>query len=250
VLPVDFKANANLICAGFNNGKFLIWYIEANECEEDEAKDNEFGASMEDDEGSCLVKLHIKKVYEFQLFNGPISLITPIIATGKESSHVRCAIASTDHTEIILFDLIKDAEFVLAPASSFMVLEDDERPESISLVSEALYVWCRSGQLFTFSLYAVDVNYYREKIAVKLPQCVMAEYCPALSESAKTFVVLDGTKSMQMCSMEIAIKRAMGGGGADVRVQYQQFVSRVNRHGNKVKLLLMRYNELNNNVTY
>jgi WD40 repeat protein len=223
VVPIDFKANANLICAGFDNGKLLIWYIEANECEEDDAKDNEFGAPMEDDEGSCLVKLIIKKVYEFQLFATPVTLLTPIITTGKENSHVRMAIGSLVRPEIILFEMMKDGEFILKPLPNIMFLESDEVPEALGLVTDSLYVWCRSGAVFTFSVHSADVNYYREKlVGVKLPMIYSAEYCPALSEKVRSFVLLTGTKVMYLCSMELASKRAVGSGG-DVRATYQEY---------------------------
>lgn len=222
VVPIDFKANANLICVGFDNGKFLIWFIEANECEDEEAKDNEFGSAMEDDEGSCLVKLNIRKVYEFQLFDAPISILTPIISQGKESAHVRMAVASFDRKEIIILEMMKDTEFLFKPSPNFMVLEDGEGPEAINLVHDTLFVWCRSGSLFTFSVITAEVNYYREKLDVKLPLIYSAAYCPALSEKIKAFVILTGTKVMSLCLMEMAVKRANSGG--DCRATYQNFV--------------------------
>lgn len=159
-LPVDHKFNACFMVVGTVQGNVEVWTVEAIEHDEEEVGEiTEVGnvtRTMEDDEGSCLVRLECKKLFEMKIFATPIAFVTPCSHTLNDLKYISAAVGSMQDDKVFILNLMKHDKVLHRSMSTYITLDDIDRPTCSVWHEDTLYIFCKSGMIYTIDSKNLD----------------------------------------------------------------------------------------------
>eukprot|EP01034_Spumella_vulgaris_P023933 gene23933-30217_t len=149
--------NSVICCVGLSNGTVELWGLNAHEHEESEEDRDEMQhvagetnadkvVLVEDDEGSCIVRIEIKRLFQSHVFHSAVSLLT-IIST---SSSTGLAIGSHSDRHVYLLNVVKQDVVELSNITSYIAVDEGEFPRAATWNEGTLCVFCASGSIYTF----------------------------------------------------------------------------------------------------
>ncbi|KAJ1410674.1 hypothetical protein B484DRAFT_187343, partial [Ochromonadaceae sp. CCMP2298] len=166
--------HAKLVVLATESGSVEVWTLDAQENEDDDAKESDDRAErrdvslrlIEDDEGSCLVRVEARKVFHTKVFPCPVgSLVTYTSKMGEKSS-LKLAMASPQDNRIFIMSLLTDDRIsVLSGIDAFVQLEGGDRPASLCWAADTLYVFCENA-VYLYSTKDTDTPVLSKRVAV------------------------------------------------------------------------------------
>lgn len=199
--------HAKLLLIGTEDGGVEVWTLEAQENEDEDAKDSaaedKNGLSvrmLEDDEGSCLVRLEARRIFQSKLFQHPVSLFAsfPVVFQEKDQHFLRIAVASDMDSRIYLFNAIKEEQIsVQAGVESFLTLDDAHVLRALTWNDDHLHIFCESGEVLLYQTKDCDVPQLKRVVRTGLPLVVDGSF----TASTTSAVFLTNSHSVQLCAV-------------------------------------------------
>jgi len=149
-----------VLCIGFANGYLEFWHLFGCEFDEEEAKEiansagygNTPGASelnrfIEDDEGTCIVKLEASYLMKNKIFNSSFHGFTTLTSeSGANNLDVRLAMTSVQDSQLYVMHIIKNNKLELAKVLDLYEITRNTQTNSAAVHS---LVWMDDA-LFSF----------------------------------------------------------------------------------------------------
>jgi len=155
--------HAKLMFLGTDDGSIQVWTLDAQENEDEDLREaleehenGEYVKMIEDDEGNCLVRLEMRKIFQLKLFDSAVRLLTFIPMQVKDlfnaAFHLKAAIASeTDHRIYILKVLQDNSVVVNSSIETYLSVGENRIPVSIIWNADSLYAFCDNGSVVIFN---------------------------------------------------------------------------------------------------
>jgi len=197
--------HAKLIVVGTETGSVEVWTLDAQENEDEDAKESaeDKGDSslrlIEDDEGSCLVRLEARKIYQTRVFVNPTSdmLTYPVSyeTKGKHAYAHKLAMCSDSDNRIFIMNLLKDDHLAVhSGIDAAISVDEGESPCSLYWYDDLLYVSCDTGSVYLFQTKEFDTPQLMNKLTVGVSDVLVN----SLSLSLMRTMVLDSTPQVTM----------------------------------------------------
>ncbi len=184
--------HARLLWIGTEDGGVEVWTLEAQENEDEDAKDS--GAAedknglsvrmLEDDEGSCLVRLEARRIFHAKLYEEPLSLFAayPVSLLEKDQHFLRVAAASDADKRIHFFNAIKDEQIAVQKGvESFLTLEGDCSLRSMIWSDDHLFLSCEDGSVLVYQTKDAEIPVLKRNVVTGLPFLVDATFTTSMT---------------------------------------------------------------------
>ena len=213
IIPLPMK-HARLLVIGTEDGVIEVWSLEAQENEDEDARDSSTSEDkggyslrlVEDDEGSCLVRLESRRIFQTKLFAGPASLITAFPSSNKDQTSLRIAIASESDSRIYFLSAIKDDIIAIQRnVDAFITMGKDAVLCSMAWSEDMLFLFCASGDILLYQTRDCDVPQAKRVISSGCNEISVASF----TASSSTAVVLTNSCSMLVCPVKsLSVERS------------------------------------------
>lgn len=207
LVPLPMK-HAKLLLVGCEDGSVEVWTLEAQENEDEDARDSaaeeKSGYSLrliEDDEGSCLVRLEARKIFHIKLFQNPVSqfLAFPVSIIEKDQHLLKLAVAAEADPHVYFITALKDDQIAISKGvDSFLTVDQSQALRSMTWVDNILYLFCENGDILLYQTRDVEIPQLKHRMECGL--CDIVE--GSLTASTTSVVVLSNSPQMHICSLQ------------------------------------------------
>lgn len=200
--------HTRLVCIGTDDGYLQVWSMDAQENEDEDARDvsddtaspiDSDGVcckSLEDDEGGCNVRLEMRKIFQTKFYDGVLSMITFMPITNKNVYNLKAAIASECSGNIYIINFLTDDSVVLNNGvETHFSLDNNEVPLSMLWSNNQLFVFNEHGSVYIFNS--------TDKINLSLKTKIIPNvvYSSLTYGAVDTVVLLNNTSFIHTCNI-------------------------------------------------
>lgn len=176
--------HAKLMFLGTDDGSIQVWTLDAQENEDEDVKealedheDGEYVKMIEDDEGNCLVRLEMRKIFQLKLFDSAVKLLTFMPMHVKDlfnsAFHLKAAIASETDNRIYILKVLQDNSVVVnSSIESYLSVGDNTIPVSLVWNADSLYAFCDNGSVVIYNVAENGVLTKRAEIVTGIQDLV------------------------------------------------------------------------------
>lgn len=200
--------HAKLLLVGLEDGTVEVWTLEAQENEDEDARDSaaeeKSGYSLrliEDDEGSCLVRLEARKIFQIKLFQCPVSMFLafPVTIQDKDQSLLKLAVASELDHRVYFINALKEEQIAIQKGvDSFLAVDQSQVLRSMTWVDDHLYLFCENGDILLYQTRDFETPQLKRRIECGLRGVVEG----SLTANTASVVVLSNSPQMHICSLK------------------------------------------------
>lgn len=165
---VPWKSHTLFVYLGLTSGQIEVWKIEATENDEDDVKDGAEHESklVEDDEGSCVVRLESSFQLKSKVFNSAISNFA-VLQFGGIDAETRVVVSSSDDQLMYVFSAIRDNQLALGQVLSVLDLKQSV-PMCLTVAEDCMAAFSSDG---TICCYPADASSLITSHAVSFQSC-------------------------------------------------------------------------------
>jgi WD40 repeat protein len=206
LLPLPMK-HAKLLVIGAEDGSIEVWTLEAQENEDEDARDSSSSEDkagyslrlLEDDEGSCLVRLEARRIFQAKLFTGPVSMVCAYTASGNaEQRGLKIAVGSEGDPRVYFLSVLKDDMLAVQKSvEAYIAVEPGYVVRSMAWTDDVLHLFCAGGETLLYQTKDCDVPQFKKRTVTGLPVVIEA----SLAVGIPSVMFLTNSRQVRICSV-------------------------------------------------
>jgi WD40 repeat protein/uncharacterized membrane protein YgcG len=214
-VPLPLK-HARLLVIGTEDGCVEVWTLEAQENEDEDARDSSSSEDkggyslrlLEDDEGSCLVRLEARRVFQCKLFENPVTLLCSYPVSGaNDQCSIKIVAAADGEPHVYFLGAVKDDVITVEKSvESYVTLPAGLSARALTWTEDFLHLFCSTGELLLYQTRDCDVPQLKRRRGTGLSTVVDV----TLTSSLTNAVVLTTSSKMRLCPLKMLHDERVG----------------------------------------